>query len=57
VCEINPTQTKILRLEFFTSHPTISKEEFEHKVAAVALEMEMLANKSGELRCHIHDER
>ncbi len=55
MCEINPKHTKILRLEFFTSNPITTQEEFEKMVAERALAMEMLANADGQIRCHIHE--
>ena len=55
MCEINPRHTKIFRLEFFTSNPNATKEEFEQMVMERALQMEMMANADGQLRCHIHE--
>jgi hypothetical protein len=55
MCETNPRHTKILRLEFFTSHPMASTD-FDNLVAVACLEMEQLANASGRLRCHIHEQ-
>lgn len=57
MCEINPKHTKILRLEFFTSHPTMTEEEFEQIVAEKCLEAEMSINQDMRIRCHIHDTR
>lgn len=54
MCEINPRHTKILRLEFFTSHD-MTPEQFENRVAHVVLEQEQLANMDGSIRCHIHE--
>ena len=54
MCEINPKHTKILRLEFFTSHE-MTELEFENIVAENVLGMEMIANASGRIRCHIHE--
>lgn len=56
MCEINPRHTKILRLEFFTSAPNMSAEEFEQIVAEKCLNMEMLANEDGRIRCHVHEQ-
>lgn len=55
MCEINPKHTKILRLEFFTSH-NLSQEEFEQIVAGKVLDMEMMANTDGRIRCHVHEQ-
>lgn len=56
MCEINPKHKKIMRLEFFTSNPNTTQEEFEQLVAEKALAMEMLANMDGQLRCHVHEQ-
>jgi hypothetical protein len=56
MCEINPRHTKILRLEFFTSAPQMTEEEFLDIVARICLAMEMSANSDGRIRCHIHEE-
>jgi hypothetical protein len=55
MCEINPKHTKILRLEFFTSSPDMSEEEFLQIVANHAMVMEMKANEDMRIRCHIHE--
>lgn len=55
MCELNPKHTKILRLEFFTSHPKMTKEEFEKIILDKCLEMEMKANEDGRIRCHVHE--
>lgn len=57
MCEINPRHTMIFRMEFFTSDPNISAENFQQLVAGMALGMEMKANESGMIRCHIHEMR
>lgn len=54
MCEINPKHTKILRLEFFTSH-IMTEHEFIEIVAKKALDMEMLANNDGRIRCYVHE--
>lgn len=54
MCELNPKHTKILRLEFFTSQD-VSEEAFLQNVAEKALQMEMLANADGTIRCHVHE--
>lgn len=54
MCEINPKHTKILRLEFYTSHD-MTEEEFLAIVMPKALEMEMHANEDGRVRCHVHE--
>lgn len=54
MCEINPKQTKILRLEFFTSAP-LTKKEFEDIVAEKCVNMELNANSDMRIRCHIHE--
>lgn len=56
MCEINPRHTKILRLEFFTSHPTMTREAFDTIIAEECLAMEMKANQDFRIRCHIHEE-
>lgn len=56
MCEINPTHTIVLRLEFFTSHPTMTEDEFQKIVVEHALRMEMSANDDFRIRCHIHSE-
>lgn len=55
MCEINPKHTKILRLEFFTSHPSMTKEQFENRIATIVLETEIGINERGDIRCHIHE--
>jgi len=55
MCEINPKHKMIMRLEFFTSNPNLSKEGWEQLVAEKALAMEMLGNMDGQLRVHIHE--
>jgi hypothetical protein len=55
MCEINPKHTKILRLEFFTSHPTMTKEQFEKIVAQHCVKAEMDINKDMRIRCHVHE--
>lgn len=54
MCEINPKRTKILHLEFFTSHEMTDKE-WEDRVAQHALKFEVMANEDGKIRCHVHE--
>jgi hypothetical protein len=54
MCEINPKQTKILRLEFFTSAP-LTKKEFEDIVAEHCMYAEMTINQDMRIRCHVHE--
>lgn len=55
MCEINPRHTKIFRLEFFTSAPNMTREEFEEIVTRSAVMMEMGANEDMRIRCHVHE--
>lgn len=55
MCEISPKHTKILRLEFFTSHP-MTEAAFLDIVVDKVIGMEMKANEDGRIRCHIHEE-
>lgn len=55
MCEINPKHTRIFRLEFFTSIPTMTQEEFDKIVIEKALVIEMAINADMRIRCHIHE--
>ena len=54
MCEINPKHTLIMRLEFFTSAPDMTREEFTQIVTEKCFNMEMKANEDMRIRCHIH---
>jgi hypothetical protein len=55
MCEINPTHTLIFRLEAFTSHPTMTSEEFTSEVMDRLLKTEMDLNADGKFRFHVHE--
>lgn len=55
MCEINPKHTKILRMEFFTSHPNMTAEQFERIIAERVVYAEQFINRDGMIRCHIHE--
>ena len=54
MCEINPKRTKILRLEFFTSHE-MTQDQFENIVIMHCANMEMKINADMRIRCHVHE--
>lgn len=54
MCEINPKHALYFQLEAFTSHPDMTKEEFETEVPRLILEAEMRLNATGRFRFHIH---
>jgi hypothetical protein len=54
VCEINPKQSQIFRLEFYTAH-AMPKQAWEELVMSKLLDLEQLWNEKGDIRVHIHE--
>lgn len=55
MCAINPTHKKRLILDVYTSHPTMTKEEFELSVLGKALAIELDLNSDGVIRWHLKE--
>lgn len=55
MCEINPKQSAVFRLEVFTSE-RMTEARFLKLVAQKLLTMEMLLNEDMHFRFHIHKE-
>lgn len=55
MCEINPKHKKFFRLEVFTSHPTMTEEEFTNEIMSRLLSLEMNLNYDGKFRFHVHE--
>lgn len=56
MCEIKAKHKAFFWLEAFTSHPTMTKEEFEREVNTKLLEIEMKLNEDMRFRFHIHND-
>ena len=54
MCQIHPKHQLFFCLEAFTSHD-MTEAEFSHAVATKLLEVEMILNRDGRFRFHIHD--
>ena len=55
MCEINPKHTRIFRLEAFTSHPDMTRDEFDAEVLKKVLDVEQVLNLDGRFRFHVHE--
>lgn len=55
MCEINPAHKAKFTLELFTSDRRISDLAWRDMVNEAVIKVEMELNKTGEIRCHIHE--
>ena len=54
MCEIKPKHTDRFVIEVFTSHPDMTRQQFDEMAAEALVRKEIELNTGGQLRFHVH---